>query len=69
MRKYEYLISFHYKHGNGTVYIVANEKIESAAAAIEVAKDIERNNNIENVCIINILLLREFEERTAGAEQ
>ena len=69
MRKYEYLISFHHKHGHGTTYIITNKKIESAAVAIEITKDIERHNNIENVCIINILLLREFEERTAGAEQ
>ena len=62
VKKYEYLVAYHYAGGMGTAFSIRTKKIESKDDAIDLAKELEKTGGVENVGLINIQLLREFTE-------
>lgn len=63
IRKYEYLVSYHFCGGSGTTYIIRDKAISSIADAKNVENFIEEKNHLENVGIITFVLLRKYKVR------
>lgn len=58
---YEYLISFVYDNGYGSVCLSRTTKIDTIDKISEITKAIEKNNNLKKVIINNYKLIREYE--------
>lgn len=61
--KYQYLISYNFRQGRGNVTVTLAYKLTNADRVTKLAKQLGKQNNLDNVIIENFILLRKVEKR------